>query len=209
MVEFLFTQANLPFSISLFLVLLLGISEVLSLMLGYSLVGALDNCAPVDADIETSFTGFTGVSGWLCINRLPLLIWFVLVLISFSFVGYVSNYLALIMTQQMFPQAISLPIALVFTAISCRYVGAAIARVLPKNESNAVSIDTLLGSVGTVTLGCAIKGNPSEALVRDKHQQRHYILVEPEMSGVEFNTGTQVILLKREGTVWSAARFDS
>jgi hypothetical protein len=63
--------------------------------------------------------------------------------------------------------------------------------------------------VGTVTLGCAIKGNPSEALVRDQYQQRHYVLVEPEVAGVEFQTGTQVVLLKREGTVWSAAKFDS
>lgn len=211
MVEFLFAQANLPFSISLSFVLLLGIFEALSLVLGYSLVGAMDDWAPIDLDVDAdgSASGFTGVSGWLCLNRLPLLIWFVLVLVSFSITGYTSNFLSLLLTDQPLPQIISLPIALILTAFSCRYVGAAVAKVLPKNESTAVSIDTLLGSIGTVTLGCAIKGNPSEALVKDQHQQKHYVLVEPEVTGVEFKTGTQVVLLKREGTVWSAAKFDS
>ncbi|ACA85376.1 YqiJ family protein [Shewanella woodyi] len=211
MVEFLFAQANLPFSISLSFVLLLGIFEALSLVLGYSLVGAMDDWAPIDLDVDAdgSASGFTGVSGWLCLNRLPLLIWFVLVLVSFSITGYTSNFLSLLLTDQPLPQIISLPIALILTAFSCRYVGAAVAKVLPKNESTAVSIDTLLGSIGTVTLGCAIKGNPSEALVKDQHQQKHYVLVEPEVAGVEFQTGTQVVLLKREGTVWSAAKFDS
>jgi hypothetical protein len=209
MVEFLFTQANLPFSISLSFVLLLGVFEALSLVIGYSLIGALDDWAPIDVDSDISTSGFTGVSGWLCLNRLPLLIWFVLVLVSFSIAGYTSNFLSLLFTEQMLPQVISLPIALLCTAISCRYLGASLAKVLPKNESSAVSIDTLLGSVGTVTIGCAIKGKPSEALVRDQYQQRHYVLVEPEVVGVEFQTGTQVVLLKREGTVWSAAKFDS
>ncbi|MBW8183476.1 YqiJ family protein [Shewanella nanhaiensis] len=211
MVEFLFAQANLPFSISLSFVLLLGIFEALSLVLGYSLVGAMDDWAPIDLDVDAdgSASGFTGVSGWLCLNRLPLLIWFVLVLVSFSITGYTSNFLSLLLADQPLPQIISLPIALILTAFSCRYVGAAVAKVLPKNESTAVSIDTLLGSIGTVTLGCAIKGNPSEALVKDQHQQKHYVLVEPEVAGVEFQTGTQVVLLKREGTVWSAAKFDS
>ncbi|QFU21599.1 YqiJ family protein [Shewanella eurypsychrophilus] len=208
MVEFLLTQANLPFTLSLFFVLMLGVFEALSLCIGYSLVGALDDWAPIDIDADSA-TGLTGVAGWLCLNRLPLLIWFVLVLISFSVAGYTANYLSLIFNRELLPQSATLPIALFITAVSCRYLGAAIARILPKNESSAISIDGLLGSVGTVTIGCAIKGNPSEALVQDQYHQKHYVLVEPESAGIEFNSGTQVVLLKREGTVWSAARFDS
>lgn len=211
MVEFIFTQANLPFSISLSVVLFLGLFEALAMVLGFSLVGALDEWAPIDFDLDAdiSASGFTGVAGWLCLNRLPLLIWFVLVLVSFSIIGYTSNYLSLLITSQFLPQPISLPIALIFTAFCCRYLGASLARLLPKNETSAVSIDTLLGCIGTVTVGCAIKGNPSEAIVKDRYLQKHYVLVEPEVPGVEFRVGTQVVLLKRDGTVWSATQFDS
>lgn len=212
MVEFLLNQANLPFTLSLSFVLILGIFEALSLCVGYSIVGALDDWAPTDIDINTdtdSASGLTGVAGWLCLNRLPLLIWFVLALISFAIAGYTANYITLSLYRELLPQSASLPIALLVTILSCHYLGAWVARLLPKNESSAVAIDGLLGSIGTVTIGCAIKGNPSEAMVKDQYQQKHYVLVEPESSGVEFNSGTQVVLIKREGTVWSAARFDS
>lgn len=206
-VEFLFAQANLPFLISLSLVFLLGLFEGFSLILGYGLLGGLDDWLSFDVDPDTS--GFTGIAGWLCLDRLPLLIWFVLALVSFALVGYTSNFLAIIFTDQALHQVISLPIALFTTAFSCRYLGAALARVLPKNETSAVSIDSLSGCVGTVTLGCAVKGNPSEALVKDQYQQRHYVLVEPEMPGLEFRKGTQIVLLRRDGSVWTASIFDS
>ena len=217
MVDFLLTQANLPFTLSLAFVLILGVLEALSLCIGYSLVGALDDWAPSDVDVDVGshgvgpneVSGLTEIAAWLCLDRLPLLIWFVLVLISFSITGYISNYLSMAINNELLPQSVTLPIALFFTALSCRYVGALVARILPKNGSGAVSIDGLLGSVGTVTIGCAIKGNPSEALVKDQYQQKHYVLVEPELAGIEFSRGTQVVLLRREGTVWSAARFDS
>jgi len=206
-VEFLFAQANLPFLLSLSLVVLLGLFEGFSLILGFGLFGGLDDWLAVDVDPDVS--GFTGVAGWLCLNRLPLLIWFVLVLVSFALVGYTSNFVAMTFTGQALYQEISLPISLFVTAFSCRYIGAGLARVLPKNETSAVSIDSLSGCVATVTLGCAVKGNPSEALVKDQYQQKHYVLVEPEMPGVEFRTGTQVVLLSRAGSVWLAARFDA
>ncbi|RTR35111.1 OB-fold-containig protein [Shewanella atlantica] len=207
MVEFLFAQANLPFLISLSLVFLLGLLEGFSLILGLGLLGGLDDWLSVDVDPEVS--GFTGVAGWLCLNRLPLLIWFVLVLVSFALAGYTSNFLAMVFTDQVLHQAISLPIALILTLFSCRYLGAGLARILPKNETSAISIDSLSGCVGTVTLGCAVKGNPSEALVKDQHLQKHYVLVEPDMPGHEFPKGTQVVLLRREGSVWTASTFDS
>ena len=215
MVDFLLTQANLPFTLSLSFVLILGAFEALSMCIGYSLVGALDDWAPSDVDMDSNgerlgeVSGLTEIAAWLCLDRLPLLIWFALVLISFSITGYISNYISLATSHELLPQSVTLPIALFFTALSCRYVGALVARILPKNGSCAVSIDGLLGSVGTVTIGCAIKGNPSEALVKDQYQQKHYVLVEPELPGIEFSRGTQVVLLRREGTVWSAARFDS
>ena len=215
MADFLLTQANLPFTLSLTFVLILGAFEAFSLCTGFSLVGALDNWAPSDVDVgshgagPSEVNGLTEIATWLCLDRLPLLIWFVLVAVSFSITGYSCNYISLTLSNALLPQSATLPIALFVTAFCCRYIGALVARILPKNESSAVSIDGLLGRVGTVTIGCAIKGNPSEAIVKDQYLQQHYVLVEPELPSIEFNSGTQVVLLRRQGMVWSAARFDS
>ncbi|MGL5667450.1 MAG: YqiJ family protein [Shewanella sp.] len=208
---FLVEQPNLPYTIAFACVLVLGVFEALALVIGLSMMSALDQWVPadVDYDAEIGGTGLTGIAGWLCLNRLPLLIWFVLALTSFAIVGYIANYLSLLFTGVLLPQLFTLPIAVVGSAFACRYLGRILADLLPKNESTAISLDDLSGYVGIITLGCAMKGMPSEAVVRDKHQQKHYVLVEPETSGIEFASRTQVVLLKREGRVWSATRFDN
>jgi hypothetical protein len=208
---FLVEQPNLPYTIAFACVLALGVFEALALLIGLSMLSALDQWVPtdVDYDADASVGGLTGIAGWLCLNRLPLLIWFVLALTSFAVTGYLTNFISLSVAGMLLPQLFTLPIAIVGSAFACRYLGRVLAEHLPKNESTAISLDDLSGYVGTITLGCAMKGMPSEAVVRDKHQQKHYVLVEPEISGVEFASGTQVVLLRREGRVWSATRFDN
>ncbi|AAN54441.1 YqiJ family protein [Shewanella oneidensis MR-1] len=208
---FLVEQPNLPYTIAFACVLVLGVFEALALLIGLSMMSALDQWVPADVEYDADIggSGLTGIAGWLCLNRLPLLIWFVLALTSFAIAGYLVNYISLMVSATLLPQLFTLPIAVVGSALSCRYLGRMLADLLPKNESTAISLDDLSGYVGTITLGCAIKGMPSEAVVRDKHQQKHYVLVEPETSGIEFASGTQVVLLKREGRVWSATRFDN
>lgn len=208
---FLVEQPNLPYTIAFACVLALGVFEALALLIGLSMLSALDQWVPtdVDYDADASVGGLTGIAGWLCLNRLPLLIWFVLALTSFAVTGYLTNFISLSVAAMLLPQLFTLPIAIVGSAFACRYLGRVLADHLPKNESTAISLDDLSGYVGTITLGCAMKGMPSEAVVRDKHQQKHYVLVEPEISGVEFASGTQVVLLRREGRVWSATRFDN
>lgn len=208
---FLVEQPNLPYTIAFACVLALGVFEVFALFIGLSMLSALDQWVPADVeyDVDVGAGGLTGIAGWLCLNRLPLLIWFVLALTSFAIAGYIVNFISVSVAGFLLPQLFTLPIAIVASAFSCRYFGRVLADHLPKNESSAISLDDLSGYVGTITLGCAIKGMPSEAVVRDKHQQKHYVLVEPETSDIEFASGTQVVLLKREGRVWSATRFDN
>ncbi|QQX81112.1 DUF1449 family protein [Shewanella sp. KX20019] len=207
MVSFLLNQDNLPYTISLCIVFVLGMVESLSLVIGASFLGLLDDWTPNDNSADVA--GVTGLVGWLCISRLPLLIWFVLALLSFAIAGFSLNYFSLSWFDSLLPQAISLPLSLLLMGFSCHFLGSKLADILPKNESSAVSVEDLNGCVGILTIGKAVLGNPSEALVKDDYMQKHYVLVEPDEVGVEFLTGTQVVLLKRKGRVWSAAKLDS
>ncbi|QYJ94712.1 YqiJ family protein [Shewanella spartinae] len=207
--DFLLLTDNLPYSLALALVILLGLVEGFSMVFGLSLFGLLDDLTPmeVDADVDTGVSGVTGVAGWLCLDRLPLLIWLVLALTSFAIAGFAINYLA-ISFHGALPAPLSIPLAIVLGAFSCRILGARLANLLPKNETSAVSVDELSGLVGVVTLGCARKGFPSEAVVKDTYQQKHYVLVEPELAGEAFSQGTSVVLLNRNGQVWSVVQFN-
>ncbi|MBT1444425.1 DUF1449 family protein [Shewanella sp. JM162201] len=209
MIAFLLSDANFPFTVVLAVILLLGIIEALSLVTGLSLMGLLKDwdLADVDFDADVAGGGFTGLIGWLCLNRLPLLIWLVLAMTCFVIAGYAVNYLGAMLLGTLLPGWLAILLALVFAALGCRYLGAPLATLLPKNESSAVSVDDFSGCIATVTLGRAVKGNPSEALLRDQYQQKHYVLVEPEDAGSEFPQGTEVVLLRRQGRVWAASRF--
>lgn len=209
MLGFLFSDANFPFSIVLTVILLLGIIEALALVTGLSLMGLLKDwdLADVDMDADIAGGGLTGLIGWLCLNRLPLLIWLVLAMTCFVIAGYSLNFLFISLLGQPLVQWMSVPLAIVGAALGCRFLGTPLADMLPKNESSALSIDELSGCVATITLGRAVKGNPSEALVKDQFQQKHYVLVEPETAGDEFIQGTQVVLIRRVGRVWSASQF--
>ncbi|MCH4293191.1 YqiJ family protein [Shewanella sp. 3B26] len=208
MLGFFFSDANLPFSIVLTVILLLGIIEALALVTGLSLMGMLKDLDLADVDADVAGGGLTGLLGWLCLNRLPLLIWLVLAMTCFVIAGFTLNFLFSGVLGYFLPTWMSVPLALLAAALGCRYLGSPLARLLPKNETSAVSIDDLSGCIATITLGRAVKGNPSEALVRDRYQQKHYVLVEPDEQESEFIQGTQVVLLRREGRVWAASKFD-
>lgn len=211
--NFLVEQSNLPYVIAFACVLVLCVLEVLALVVGHSMISALDQWVPDDAEPDAGDgSGLNGIAAWLYLNRLPFLIWFVLALSSFAIAGYLVNYLSFILKGELQPQLFTLPIAVIGSALSCHYLGCVLADWQTHHQSSPVTLedfDSLSGYIGTITLGCAIKGIPSEAVVRDKHEQKHYVLVEPEIAGIEFVSGTQVVLLKREGSVWTATRFDT
>ncbi|MBB1323315.1 MULTISPECIES: YqiJ family protein [Shewanella] len=213
MLAFLSAHGNVPFSIALVIVIMLGTFELIAMIAGLSIFSALDNSlsvdidTDVDMDAETSITGMTGLLGWLCLDRLPLLIWLVLILSSFAIAGYVINFTSLQISAALLPQLITVPIAFIITLISSHFLGNAVANILPKNETSAISVDSLVGCVATITQGRAVKGMPTEAVARDEFQQKHYVLVEPERLGIEFVRGAEVVLLARKGKVWTAAQI--
>ena len=133
---FLVEQPNLPYTIAFACVLALGVFEVFALFIGLSMLSALDQWVPADVeyDADVGAGGLTGIAGWLCLNRLPLLIWFVLALTSFAIAGYIVNFISVSLAGFLLPQLFTLPIAIVASAFSCRYFGRVLADHLPKNE---------------------------------------------------------------------------
>ncbi|MCL1145034.1 YqiJ family protein [Shewanella marinintestina] len=210
MVDFLLSQENLPYAISLGLVLLFGLLETLSLVIGASLVGLLHPAEVVD-NIELSNKNSSvmlSFASWLSMNRLPVLLWFALALLSFSMAGFVINAVSMRWLLVLQPQLVSLPFALFLMALSCHYFGAAIADRLQRNISNVISIEDLNGSVAKLEFGRAMLGYPGAAIVVDKNQQEHHVFVEPVNTEVEFTEGSLVVLVKRKGRVWQATPID-
>ena len=67
-----------------------------------------------------------------------------------------------------------------------RILGAGLARLIPQDQTYAVSFDSLVGRVATIVSGTARPGYPAQARVPNEHGQTLYVMVEPDAEGMTF-----------------------
>lgn len=184
-----------PFLIALTLVAALSLVQVLALVLGASLDA-------VDVDADADIDADTGALGWLGVGELPLSVWLIVFLTGFGGVGLLGQ-MALQQgrgaTLSMWPAALA---ALAVSLPVTRLLSRALSPLMPRDHTEAVSLESFAGCQGVVMTGTARRGRPAEARVRDRFGRSHYILVEPEADESQFASGSSVLLLRRDGERW-------
>ncbi|HEY0043560.1 MAG TPA: YqiJ family protein [Allosphingosinicella sp.] len=191
MLEFIAAPANLPFTVALLVMLMIGAVEALGL-------GA--SAAHLDIDADAHFGG--ELLDWLGVGRVPLLILLVVFLAIFGMVGLTLQQVAESLLGNPVTPWIAGPAA-ALAALPLTGIGArGLARILPQDETTAVSIDSLLGKRGTITIGTARRGSPAQARVRDIHGQPHFVMVEPHDEAHPIGEGETVLLVRRDRHVF-------
>ena len=66
------------------------------------------------------------------------------------------------------PSWIAVPVVSVGSLLLLRAVGGVLSRVIPMEETDAVTEDSFVGLVATITLGTARQGEPAQAKLRDR-----------------------------------------
>ena len=206
MLSFLFSDANFYYSVAIGFVIVFFLVELIGMVLGVSLMSFLDDLSPIEVDASVEAGGASGLLNWLCLDRLPLMIWVTLCLSSFGLSGYAMNYAAQQMIGGHLANVISIPIAIVIALLITGRVGGVLARMMPKNETTAIDMTAFEGSVATITVGTARKHSPAESKVIDKFEQAHYFMVEP-IDDDTFHQGDKVILVKKGPRSWFATRY--
>lgn len=217
MLEFFTSNANIIFNIAIAIVLILGLLECLGLLLGVSLSAFMDNLSPFDIELSSeinksadiSDTGVSQVFNWLSLDKLPLMIWLVVFLTSFAVLGYVLNFISYKMFGFSFPSYISVPIAIFMGLIATGRLGNSLSRLIPKNQSSAVSVSSFSGQIATIISGTARVGSPAEGRVVDEFNQKHYVLIEPMEPKCKFVAGERVLLIKKTERCWQATKYST
>lgn len=198
MFEFWLADQNLPFAGAGFL--------LVGLML-LQLTGATDLAPDLDADMDGDVDGFGAADGllsFLGLGRLPLMIWLALFLLLFMVSGYVGQQVLRGVTGELLSPWLAAPLAALAgipaTAILARPLG----RIMPKDETTAVSIDSLIGRFAVLGTGTARPGSPARAKVIDIHGHPHFVMVEPDNDGQAFTSGEKLLLVRREGELFKA-----
>lgn len=218
MLDFVTATANLPFTIALAMMLILAALEVLGFLFGLSAHGFLDGLFDADHDLHAGHVDGSELvtvslvdrfMGWLHFGKVPVLILFAVFLTSFGLAGYALQGTLWAFTGVLLPWWIAAPAILPLTLPCIRVFGGALARVLPKDETQSVSQAGLVGRMATIVLGVARPGSPAQAKVRDQYGQTHYVMLEPDDAGESFAAGESVLLISHGGAVYRAIRDDN
>lgn len=233
MLDFVFCGENFPFALALGVMLGLALLEGVGALFGIGLSSVLDDLLPdfdfgldagldadidvdvdvdLDADVDADAELDAGSStlaraiSWLHVGKVPMMVLLVLFLTSFGLSGYIFQGAVLHFSGSVLPSAVAGAVALLATLPVVHIAGGVVAKLIPSDESSAVSQNSFLGQAATITLGKAEKGHPAEAKLRDQHGQTHYVLVEPMVEGEVFEAGETVLLIRDRGAVFCAAR---
>ncbi len=190
--ELFIAPESWPFTFAVILVVLIGLVETLTLLVGASLSGAIDHIALIHYDgLPDSWLG------WLHFGKVPMLVLLILMLTAFALAGFAFN-LVFHGFLGVFPNPIlSSGVAFIVALPMVRISGKLIARLIPKDETSAVLLETLVGHVALVINGTARMHYPAQARVKSEQGQTFYIHIEPEGDNVEFVTGDSVLLVKQ------------
>jgi len=218
--SFLLASQNMAFAVSLSVMLGIAVMEGALTLIGAGLSNVIDAMLPdvdVDIDFEGEFdigkggeiagasqSGLARLLGWLTIGKVPALVLLVIFLTVFGLSGYILQALVQGVTGWLLPGWLAWIPALAVTMPSVRIAGLGLARLIPKDESSAISSDTFVGRIATIVTGTARVDQPAEARLKDQHGHHHYVMVEPDSASENFPTGSKVLLVAKAGSRFKA-----
>ncbi len=226
MFEFILATGNTPFAVALAVMFGIAILEGVTTLLGFALSNVIDALIPefdVDIDVGADIDATAGSTleqghsveldansalsrllGWLRVGRVPVLILLVVFLTGFGLTGLALQSFIHGITGSLLPGSIMSIPAFIIALPIVRVFGGVLGKIMPKDETDAVTEESLVGRVAIITLGIAKSGSPAEARVRDIHGTTHYLMVEPDSGDAEFPSGSSVLLVQKNGAVFKA-----
>ncbi|WP_299872700.1 YqiJ family protein [uncultured Sulfitobacter sp.] len=223
MIELFTSPPSLPFAIALTVVAALFVLEILSALIGGSILGVGSDGPDVDIDADfdlsveaggdldldldveavTEVIDTTEASGglftWLGARDVPFLIWLVSFLTMFGLSGLILQSVVDGLVGRSLPALVASLIAFVPALGVTRVIANWVALIMPKTETTALKARHMGGYHGTITQGTAQRGKPAEVKIKDRHGNVHYLRVEPLHDEEIFPSGSDVTLIRKRG----------
>jgi hypothetical protein len=185
-----------PYLIATLVLLSIAALEGVALLVGMSASHWLDSLLPHHGDDLDGVSADSWL-GWLHVGRVPLLVLVVVFLSAFAVIGFAANIVVHSLFGVFIPALLGAPAAFIAALPVVRATGRVLSRVLPRDQSSAVSLDSLVGRIAVVMGGTAKMGYPAQAKVTTEFGQAIYVLVEPDHAETTFGASEQVLLVKR------------
>jgi hypothetical protein len=183
-----------PFAIAAAIMVALGGIELLTTLVGFSIGELLGNDVAVDAD---SHNGLGGLFLWINTGRLPLLILIILALGVFSIEGFLLQGVAHAVGAAM-PIAIAALAAAAGSIPVIRTASRGLSRIIPRDETYAVSEADFVGKVAVVSIGPLDQGLPGRVRLKDVFGNWHTVAARADPASQALPVGASVLLVDRD-----------
>lgn len=182
-----------PFWVALLVVAGLGLVELVSVVLGLSASGLLDDSVGHHGPDGHEAGLLGGWMSWLNAGGVPILVLSVILLSAFAAFGFAIQGIAASILRPL-PLLAAVPLALAPTVPTTRWLSRGIAKVIPRDETNALSQADFIGLIGTVTIGPLDRGHPGAVRVKDRHDNIHTLRAQAA-PGHLIETGALVVIV--------------
>lgn len=221
MLAYLLAPENITFAIALGLLATLGAIQAVSLLLGaevfgflQSWVGQLGEPGHGGAHVDVGHGGDVSVShhtpsfgeavlSLLGVGKVPFIFTFLSFLFVYACIGYNVQWVVGSASGTLWPLWLASLVAFALSLPVLRLVNEVLGRVVPRDESYAVSEDSFIGKLAVVTIGTVTFERTSEAKLTDEFGRTHYVQVVSDEAGQSFREGTEVVLVGRRGSFFT------
>ena len=195
----LFTAPEtLPFGVAVALIVAVALLEGLGMLVALSPSNVIDDLLPQ----AVPESGLDRVLGWLHLGRVPALVLLLLFLLGYAIFGYALQKVAWVLLGSYLPVWLAGLLAVPPGLATVRGLGALVAHIIPRDETSAVSEQSLVGRGGVISGGSARRGLAAQARVRDAHGRIHYLMVEPDLDDEVFEEGAQILVVRKLGAFY-------
>jgi Protein of unknown function (DUF1449) len=194
MSEILLAPDVRPFAVAAAIMAVLGGIELLTMLVGFSIGELVGHDIAVDAD---SHSGIGGLFLWINAGRVPLLILIIVALGVFSIEGFLLQGIA---------HAVGAAVPVFIAALAAgagsipviRTTSRGISRIIPRDESYAVSDADFVGKVALVSVGPLDQGLPGRVRLKDVFGNWHTVSARASPDSQALPVGASVLLVDRD-----------
>jgi Protein of unknown function (DUF1449) len=182
-----------PFAVAAAIMVALGGIELLTTIIGFS----ISELVGKDFSVEAENNGLHGLFLWINAGRLPLLILMILALGIFAVGGFLIQGVA-------HSVGTALPVSIVALAAAAasipliRTTSRGLARIIPRDETYAVSDSDFVGKVAIVTVGPLDQGLPGRVRLKDVFGNWHTVSARAASDSEALPVGANVLLVDRD-----------
>lgn len=206
--DYLLAPENVTFALAAGLLAVISVLQVASFLLGFAPLSGVDDWLGGDLDLSVDHTPTFGEAllSLIGVGKVPVVFSFLFFLFAYACIGYGLQWVIGALGFGLWPAWLASLAAFVVSLPVLRGGNEVLGKLIPGDESLAVSEATFIGKLAVVTLGTATYRRSAEAKLEDDHGRTQYVQVVSDLEEESFRAGEEVVIVGKRGSEFTVVR---